>query len=103
MLLVLIILGMTFMSILIFEYVERGFLWVTMRTCCRRDLRLETLVDKNLEGHRNRNSKTSIMFTLAMSFLIFAASGFQVINTMISSSVSMFFGADIYVNSNVST
>ena len=75
-LLIMIILGMTFMSILIFEYVVKGFLWVTMQTCCRRDRRLEILVSKNLDGHRNRNSKTSIMFTLAMSFLIFAASGF---------------------------
>jgi hypothetical protein len=76
MLLILIVLGLTFMAVLIFEHVETAVLWVTMRTCCRRDKKLETLISKNLDGHRKRNSKTSIMFTLAMSFLIFAASGF---------------------------
>jgi hypothetical protein len=102
-LLIMIILGMTFMSILIFEYVEKAFLWVTIQTCCRRDRRLEILISKNLDGHRNRNSKTSIMFTLAMSFLIFAASGFQVISTMIASTVEVIFGADIYVNSGTTS
>ena len=75
-LLLLIIFGMTFMSVLLFEYVEKALLAVLMWTCARKDKRLSSLVSKNLDGHRKRNSKTSIMFTLAISFLIFASSSF---------------------------
>jgi hypothetical protein len=75
-LLLLIIFGMTFMSVLLFEYVEKGLLALVMWTCARKDRRLQSLVSKNLDGHRKRNSKTSIMFTLAISFLIFASSSF---------------------------
>jgi len=102
-LLLLIILGMTFMSILIFQYLERGLLWIMMKSCCRRDKRLEVLITKNLEGHRNRNSKTSIMFTLALSFLVFAASAFSLISTMISSEAETIFGGDLYVYSSSTT
>jgi hypothetical protein len=75
-LLLLIIFGMTFMSVLLFEYFEKGLLALVMWTCARKDRRLQSLVSKNLDGHRKRNSKTSIMFTLAISFLIFASSSF---------------------------
>jgi hypothetical protein len=71
-----------------------------MQSCCRRDRRLEILISKNLDGHRNRNSKTSIMFTLALSFLIFAASSFSLISTMIASEAETFFGADLFVYSS---
>jgi len=84
-LLLMIIVGLTFMSVMLFEPFETLLLWITMNTCCRKDRKLQTLVNKNLEGHRNRNSKTSIMFTLAMSFTIFSASAFSLISTMISS------------------
>ena len=100
-LLLLIILGMTFISILIFEYVERLLLWIMMQSCCRRDRRLEILISKNLDGHRN--SKTSIMFTLALSFLIFAASSFSLISTMIASEAETIFGADLFIYSSSSS
>jgi len=99
-LLLMIILGLAFMSVLIFQYVEKGLLWLLMRSCARRDCRLETLISKNLDGHRKRNSKTSIMFTLALSFLIFAASSFKLINQLIESEVESMFGADVYVTSS---
>ena len=75
-LLLLIIFGMTFMSVILFVYFEKGLLALVMWTCARNDRRLQSLVSKNLDGHRKRNSKTSIMFTLAISFLIFASSSF---------------------------
>ena len=75
-LLIMIIFGMTFMSVLLFEYVEKLLLAILMWSCARTDRRLKSLISKNLDGHRSRNGKTSIMFTLAISFLIFAASSF---------------------------
>ena len=49
-----------------------------------------------MEGHRKRNSKTSILFTLAISFLIFAASSFRLIATLIEKTVLSYLGADLY-------
>ena len=55
------------------------------------------VIKSNMNGHRKRNSKTSIMFTLAISFLIFAASSFQLISDLIEKSVLQFIGADLQV------
>lgn len=95
----MIIIGLTFMSVLIFEFVEKGFLWMTLNTCCRRDKKLRDVISKNLDGHRRRNSKTSIMFTLAISFLIFAASSFSLLAGLIEGEVVTIFGADLYIDS----
>ena len=97
-LLVMIIIGLTFMSVLIFECVEKGFLWMLMHTCCKRDRKLSDVISKNLDGHRKRNSKTSIMFTLAISFLIFAASSFSLLSGLIEGEVITLFGADLWID-----
>ena len=98
-LLILIIIGLTFMSVLIFEFVEKGFLALLMITCCKKDKRLKPVISKNLDGHRKRNSKTSIMFTLAISFLIIAASSFSLLAGLIEGEVVTLFGADLYIDS----
>ncbi len=98
-LLVLIIIGLTFMSVLIFEFVEKGLLWCVLNTCCKKDRRLREVISKNLDGHRGRNSKTTIMFTLAISFLIFGASSFSLLTGLIEGEVVTLFGADLYVDS----
>jgi hypothetical protein len=84
----MIIIGLTFMSVLIFEFVEKGLLAL-----------LKEVVSKNLDGHRKRNSKTSIMFTLALSFLIFAASSFTLLSGLIEGEVITLFGSDLYIDS----
>ena len=53
------------------------------------------VIETNMNGHRKRNSKTSIMFTLAISFLIFSASSFELILNLIEKSVLQFIGADM--------
>jgi hypothetical protein len=98
-LLIMIIIGLTFMSVLLFEYIEKGMLWVLINTCCKRDRVLKDVISKNLDGHRRRNSKTSIMFTLAISFLIFAASSFTLLSGLIQGEVVTIFGSDLYVES----
>jgi hypothetical protein len=102
-LLIMIIIGLTFMSVLIFEFVEKGLLALLMITCCKRDRRLKEVVSKNLDGHRKRNSKTSIMFTLALSFLIFAASSFTLLSGLIEGEVITLFGSDLYIDSIFAT
>lgn len=94
-LLILVILGMTFICMLAFEYVERLMLWCSINTCCRRDKRLHHVIKKNMEAHRRRNSKTSIMFTLAISYLIFSASSFKLLSSLIIKTAESLIGADI--------
>ena len=79
----LIVFGMTFLCTLVFPYLEKLLLWLTLMTCCRRDRRLLQVVLKNMDGHSKRNSKVSIMFSLTTSFLIFSSGSFKVISTVI--------------------
>ena len=96
--LVMVILGLTFISMLIFEYLERFLLWIGMNTCCRCDRVLHHIVSKNMDSHRRRNSNTSIMFTLAIGFLIFSASSFMLLSTLITKTFESVIGADIKVS-----
>ena len=95
--LVLVILGLTFICMLVFEYMERALLWICMQTCCRRDRRLHRVISKNMIAHRPRNSKTSVMFTLAISYLIFSASSFLLLSSLIIKQTESLIGADIRV------
>ena len=98
-LLIMIILGLTFMSLLLFEHIEKALLAILMWTCARGDRKLKGVIEKNLDGHRPRNSKTSIMFTLAMGYLIYAASSFKLLSGMIRGTVITEFGSDLYIKS----
>jgi hypothetical protein len=98
MILVMIIFGMTFLAVLIFALLERLLKWCTLVTCCRKDRSLSDLIQKNMDGHRKRNSKTSIMLTLSLAFSIFASSTFLMINTLITSEVKSLAGSDLYAN-----
>ena len=94
-LLILIIIGLTLICVLVFPYLEWALLWITMNTCCKKDKRLMRVIETNMNGHRKRNSKTSIMFTLAISFLIFSASSFELILSLIEKTVLQYIGADM--------
>ena len=72
----MVIIGLTFMCTLVFEYIERLLLYIVLNTCCRRDRQVHSLIVKQMNSHRVRNHKTSIMFTLSVAFLFFAASSF---------------------------
>lgn len=100
-LLIIIILGMTFLAVIFFPHVERLFRFISFNTCCRRDLHLTELLTKNMDGHRKRNSKLSLMLALALSFCIFATSTFKMMNTLLVSEVASFAGADFYVNNHL--
>ena len=55
------------------------------------------VIETNMNGHRKRNSKTSLMFTLSIAFLIFSASSFELILDLIEKSYLQFIGADLGV------
>jgi hypothetical protein len=99
--LIMMILGLAFVSILLLPYVQTMFLKLFL-VCMRKDKNLERVVAKNLESHANRNTKTAMMFTIALSFLIFAGSTFQLIGNLVVSQLEGVLGADIYVTSQFS-
>jgi hypothetical protein len=95
-LLIFIIVGMTFICVLLFEPIENMLLWICLHTCCFCDRKMHKVITKNMDAHRIRNQKTSIMFTMSISFLIFAASSFQMMATLIEKTSESLIGADIY-------
>ena len=95
--LLFVVIGLVFLSTTLFTILEKATLWLTINTCCRRDRRLYPVVIRNMQGHARRNNKTSVMFTLATSFLIFAQSAFKVISSMIQDVSSQLIGSDILV------
>jgi len=99
-LLIFIIVGMTFICVMLFAPLERFCLWVLMNTCCRRDKRIHSVINKNMDSHRNRNQKTSIMFTMTLSFLIFSASSFQMMANLILQTVESSVGADVFAQAS---
>jgi hypothetical protein len=68
----------------------------------RADKVLERVVRKNFESHESRNTKTAMMFTVALSFLIFAGSTFELISNLIVIQLESILGADIYITSRFS-
>ena len=55
------------------------------------------VIETNMNGHRKRNSKTSLMFTLSIAFLIFSASSFELILDLIEKTYLQLIGADLGV------
>lgn len=91
----MIVIGLAFIATLIFTYLEKLILWCSMHTCCRRDKRMYHVVVKNMEAHRKRNLKTSTMFTLAIAFLIFSASSFNLMSKVLTNVLEQRTGADL--------
>jgi hypothetical protein len=81
-LLLMMILGLTFVSVLLLPMVQRGLLSIFL-CFCRKDRKLKQVILKNLESHKKRNTKTAIMFAICLSFLIFAGSTFALLGRMI--------------------
>mmetsp|Transcript_29437 Transcript_29437/g.44573 ORF Transcript_29437/g.44573 Transcript_29437/m.44573 type:complete len:353 (+) Transcript_29437:1900-2958(+) len=95
-LLLLMILGMTFVAILLLPMVQRGIVKAFLTCCCRKDRKLMQIVMKNLVSHKSRNSKTAIMFAICLSFLIFSGSSFALMGKLLQSQVDSALGADLY-------
>lgn len=100
--LIMMILGLTFISILLLPYVEIMFLKIFL-FIIRGDRILYKVVNKNLDSHESRNTKTAMMFTVALAFLIFAGSTFDLIGNLVVSQIEGVLGADVYISSTFST
>lgn len=54
------------------------------------------MIDKNLDSHQKRNTKTAVMFAVCLSFLIFAGSTFLLIGKLVVSTLENQIGADFW-------
>ena len=79
MILILNVVGLTFLCTLVFAKLESMLLWLTLNVFCKFDKNLFAVVSKNMEAHSVRNTNTSIMFTMTISFLIFSSSSFKLL------------------------
>lgn len=59
---------------------------------------MKHLVLKNLAGHSRRNTKTAIMVTVALAFVIFAGSVFTLESNSIGDFVYLASGSDVIVS-----
>jgi hypothetical protein len=57
------------------------------------------IVTKNLAAHQHRNQKTALMFTLCLSYVIFAAMMFQLQGNNFSQTLEWSIGADLVITS----
>jgi len=62
--------------------------------------KLKIVVKKNLESHFSRNSKTSVMFSLCLAYIIFAAALFTLMGGSLSRQIEWSTGADISITAN---
>lgn len=94
-----ILLGMVFgcivLSTLVQPALERLVVFCSMWGQER--ARLSDLVKKSLSGHRVRNRKTALMFTVALSFCIFAGAMFALQTRALNANIELLVGAPIVV------
>lgn len=85
------------MSQLILPYLEALLLKIIMLIFYK-DKKIYGVVKKNMDGHQRRNSKTSLMFTIALAFLIFAGCSFELEGNIIIMQIRSLAGSDLLVN-----
>lgn len=66
-----------------------------MQLWCGSDRKLSPLIHKNLNSHQLRNMKSSLMFAVTVSFLIFTSSSFNQIGVFLTKTSTLLFGADL--------
>lgn len=78
--LIIMIIGFTLLVNLLERPFERLILYLSLQVTKLLkydDFNLKPVILKNLEGHYSRNWKTTLMYTIALAFLIFAGAGFS--------------------------
>jgi hypothetical protein len=64
----------------------------------RSEAPLKSVVLKNMQGHRRRNEKTTLMYSLALAFLIFTGTAFNLQTSTIAQLLASIFGSDISIS-----
>lgn len=98
--LILLILGYTFFINLSQPFVERLLLRLIL-LCVKRDRVLQTVVLKNFESHKRRNTKTALMFSISLAFLIFSGTTIALQSNLIVNQLRAQFGSDFVIMSTL--
>ena len=93
---IMMVIGFVLLGNLAQPYFEK-FLLKVILISMPRERSLETIVRKNFYAHRERNTKTSIMFSLTLAFIIFAGTGFRLDAHIIVQYLQQTLGSDIIV------
>ncbi len=88
------VLGMILLSTFVIPYVERGFLFLIFLIFWR-DRNLKTVAVTNLKGHKRRNLKTSLMYSVALAFLIMTGCSLAQQKELFTSITKLFAAADL--------
>ena len=102
MILIIFLVGLTVFLNLFQGLFEKLTLKILLYVLCF-DLKLEAIIKKNIQSHQTRNLKTALMFSITMSFLIFASTGFQLQETVIKDTLKIQIGADMTVEISANT
>jgi hypothetical protein len=94
-LIIVVVMGLVTLSTAAQGSLEKALVYCMM--ALTPDRRFISLVLKNLAAHRNRNQKTVLMFTIAITFVVFVGSIFFLQGASIESNIRVAFGADIVV------
>lgn len=86
--------GMTMLVGLVRGLVEKGVREIVMFVCWR-DRGLKGLVANRMEAHKERNTKTGLMFSLAVAFIIFAGSGTLLLKDIFHQTLQRNYGTDM--------
>lgn len=93
--LLLMILGLCILALLLVPPLQ-ALLLKGMLLVFRRDRKLLPVISQNMHAHRNRNTKTAIMFAICLSFLLFAGSVFELLGAVMQKTVANQMGNDLY-------
>lgn len=93
--LMLMTIGLVYLFQLVQIVLERSLLVIFMTTICRLDKKLKVLVNKNLESHRRRNSKTALMFTFCLCFITYGGCSFKLLEELINQLIIQTAGSDL--------
>jgi len=86
--------GLILLSTFIVPYIEKAVLWITFLIFWK-DRNLHSVVSTNLKGHKRRNVKTSLMYSVALSFLIMTGCSLAQQKELFSSITKLLLAADI--------
>lgn len=88
------VIGIIILSTFIVPYVERGVLYLIFFIFWR-DRNLKQVAVSNLKGHKRRNMKTSLMYSIALSFLIMTGCNLAQQKELFSSLTKLLLAADL--------
>jgi len=89
-----LIFGLVMLSLPLLPVMERAILYCML---WGRDRVLVHIIHKNLEAHRTRSRRSSVVLTLCVAYIIYGTSGLQMQADSLAESIRSFVGSDIVI------